>query len=153
MRKMDRKGEEGDILKSNVIYLILLVLFTIGMGVYVYAQMQGTAIWEEFYIKEIVKIINFGERNDSVCLNIHKLTALAKDNDVSLNDIINIDNVKKRICIKTTPSHTTCLRFFNEVNIINYDIKLFGGKDENDKDVNLFCFDIVRRRMLKDEKG
>lgn len=131
----------GDLLFSNVMYIILVVLFFSGMLWYVGSQADGAVIWEDYYVKEIVKVVDFGNVGDDVCLDVHKATKIAKKNSIEFNDIFKIDNTKDEVCVKLINGGGTCLSYFNNVGVINLKLKLaqkVGGEDRN-----LLCFDIV----------
>ncbi len=131
------KGELGDFLLDNVVFLILLVVFFSGMLYFILQQQEGASVWEEYYAKEIVKIIDFSERGDKACMDVHKATEIAKKNNIaSFSEIFRFDNSANEICVKLSRGRKTCFNYFNELDVVNLDLRL-GVPG------NVLCFDIV----------
>ena len=142
---MNKKGNTEDLMKSYLVYLILLVVFLAGMLLVIYGQRQGADIWSDYYSKEIVKVIDFSNAGDKICLDVHRPSVIAKDNEVrSYSEIFSIDNKNKDICVKLSKGIKRCYNYFNNVEIVNLDFKLAEGRNENDEIVNILCFDIIK---------
>jgi len=149
---MNREGE-SDILKDVIIYLILLVIFVVGMIVYLNQQQEGAGVWEEYYVKEIVKVIDFSKAGDEYFLDVHRATEIAKKNIVgSFSEIFSVDNVNNEICVKLSRGRRTCFNYFNDVDVINMELRLASGKNEKNEDVNILYFKIKERRKAENEK-
>ncbi len=149
---MNIKGE-SDILKDVIIYLILLVIFVVGMIVYLNQQQEGAVVWEEYYVKEIVKVIDFSKAGDEYFLDVHRATEIAKKNYVgSFSDIFSVDNVNNEICVKLSRGRRTCFNYFNDVDVVNMELRLAGGKNEKNEDVNILYLKIKERRNVENEK-
>ena len=142
---MNKKAALGDIVMDNAIYLIFLVIFFVGMLYFVASYKGGAVVWEDYYAKEIVKIINFANPGDSTCLDVHKATEIAKDNNVrSFSEIFTIDNADDEVCVKLSKGRRTCFNYFNGIDIVNVDLKLAEGIDkEGEHTKNILCFDII----------
>ena len=54
---MNKKATLSDLMTSNVVGIILVVMVFAGLFIYVFAQTNGAAVWEEYYAKEIARII------------------------------------------------------------------------------------------------
>ena len=142
----------GDILQDNVIYLILLVIFVGGMLYFLFQQQEGAAVWEDYYTKEIVKLIDFSNAGDKICIDVHKATKIAKKNGVSSDsEIFQIDNVENKACTKLSSGRRTCYSYFNDIDIVNFNLTLAGGVNDNGDDVNIYCFELAERTGEKDE--
>lgn len=136
---MNKRGGIGDILLDNVIYLVLLGIFIASITPFVLGQMNGGDVWADYYAKEIAKVIDFSKPGDKICLDVHKASEIAKNNNIrSFSEIFKIDNVKNEICVKLSSGRATCFDFFNDVDVINAGIELGFGKDGK----NIFCFEI-----------
>ena len=123
-------NKKAEILMSHVIYTILVVLFTVGMFLVIAQQMNGAAVWEEFYAKEISRIINLAQPEDEITLHIQKATEIAKDNEVrSFSEIFQFNNLENEICVKLSQGRKTCYSYFNEVDVVEVELKL--GVPEN----------------------
>ncbi len=143
---MNKKAALGDIVMDNAVYLIFLVIFFGGMLYFIATYEGGAAIWEDYYAKEIVKIIDLTEPGDSSCIDVHKATEIAKSNNVqSFSEIFTIDNIENKVCVKLSKGRQTCFNYFNSIDITNINLKLAGGLDEEgERNKNIFCFDTIK---------
>jgi hypothetical protein len=134
---MERKAES--ILEGTVIYLVLLILFVVPVSVFVWSQYNGGAIWADFYAKEISRVVNLAEPGDEISIDVQVATEVAEKNEVkSFNEIFNFDNVKKEICVKLEPGRKSCFTYFNNVDVVEWEIKRGLARDE----VNTLTFKI-----------
>ena len=118
-----RAGE--NIITSTVIYLVVAVLFFSGMLILLWSQMNGASVWEEYYSKEIVKLINLASPEDKITIDIQKATQIAKKNNVpTFSELFSFDNSQKKVCVKLSLGRQTCYSYFNNVIIISPEIKL-----------------------------
>ena len=141
---MNKKGES--LLTGNTIYLILLLMFTAGMFYFLLEQANGSSVWGDYFVKEVVKTIDFAEPGDNLCLDVHKATEIAKKNRLeSFSEIFRVDNVNNEVCVKLSLGRRNCISYFNEVDVVNAELKLAEGKNEDGQDINLFCFSIVEK--------
>ena len=140
---MNNKGETN-ILKDPVVYLILIVIFFVGMLFFVLQYEAGGIVWEDYYAKEIVKIIDFSKPGDKIEIDVHKATEIAKDNEVSsFSEIFQVNNKDKEVCVKLSKGRKTCYSYFNDVDVVNLELKLAEGKNEDNKEVNVLGFEII----------
>ena len=141
------ESEEGGILYDPIVYLLILVFFSMGMVYYVSQQQSGAAIWEDYYSKVIVKIINFADGGYFVCLDVHKATEIAKKNEVkSFSEIFKIDNLNNEVCVKLSQGRKTCYNYFNGVDVVNLDLQLGVNKNEKGEIANVLCFNVKEVR-------
>ena len=144
---MNKKGESQDLLKGNLVYLILLVIFFVVMLYFVLNEQEGADIWADYYAKEIVKVVDFSKARDGICLDVHKATEIAQENEVeSFSEIFQADNIENEVCVKLSRGVKRCFKYFNNVDVVNLDLKLIGGKNEEEERVNVLCFDINEAR-------
>lgn len=144
---MNKRGELGDILKDNAIFLILVVFFVIGIGLFLLQQKSGAVVWEDYYVKEIVKAVDIAEAGDEICLDVHKATEIALSNEVSLSEAFSVDNSKNEACVRLSKGRRSCFLFFNDVDVVmdSESLKLAGGVNERGEDVNVLCFNVANR--------
>ncbi len=141
---MHKRGES--VLTDNAIYLILLVMFIAGMFYFLLEQGNGSDIWGDYFAKEIAKTIDFAKPGDEICLDVHKATEIAKKSKLeSFSEIFKIDNANNEVCVKLSLGRQNCVSYFNNVDVVNVELKLAGGKNENGEDINIFCFNIVEK--------
>lgn len=121
----DKKGGVGDILLDNAIYIILAVIFTIGMFMFVWQQANGAAVWEQYYVSEIGRVINMAQPGDNINLDVQKATEIAERNRVkNFNDIFSFRNSKNEFCARLSAGRETCIKYYNNVDIVNVEMKL-----------------------------
>ena len=140
---MNRKGDEGaDFIWDNFIYIIALVILIGGTFLLINHYQNGAAIWEDYYAKEIVRIIDLGCPGDEITLDVHKATEIAKKNRVNFDNIFILDNVKNEVCVKLSPGKITCYYFFNDVNVEEIGNGLHLDFSYEDKVRNVYLFRI-----------
>ena len=130
---MNKRGGTtvSEVLMSNAIYIILVVLFFLGMLTYIGMTREGSTIWQEYYAKEITKVIDLAKPGDEVVLDIQKGSAIGKRNEVkSFTEMFQIYNENKEVCVKLNKGRATCYYFFNDVNVVGTEIVL--GVPENE---------------------
>ena len=120
---MNRRASDN-VLMNNAIYIILTVTaFTLTFFI-VRSHYNGASTWEEFYSKELTKVINLAEQGDAIILDVHKATEIAIDNEVPFREIFEFDNVNKEVCVKLSKGRKTCYSYFNNVDVVNYEVKI-----------------------------
>lgn len=149
--KMNKRAEIGDVLMDPVIYIILVVVFT-AMMFYFVSQYNGAgALWEDYYAKEIVKVVNFANVGDKIQIDVHRATEVAKANNVrSFSEIFKVDNKNNEICVKLNRGRKTCYSYFNDVDIVNLELKLLGGRNEKNEEVNVLSFGIGEKQKIEE---
>ena len=121
---MNKKGRFGDIIMNNITYLIVLVIFFTGMLMFVQAKMNGASVWEDFYAKEIAKIIDSAKPGDNVVLDVQSAIEIAVKNKIGFGEIFSFDNGRNEICVKLSRGARSCFNYFNEVAIQSEGVKL-----------------------------
>jgi len=121
---MNKRGDISDVLFENAIYIILAVVFTIGMFLFVWQQSNGAAIFEQYYASEITKAINMAQPGDKVSIDVQKATEIASNNKITdFNQIFSFFNSKNELCIKLSRGRATCMNYYNNVDILNVNMK------------------------------
>src|SRR3989344_8693837 len=96
LNKMNKKGDTNTWVSFS--FLIISVVFIIAFVIFIRRQMNGAAVWEDYYAKEIVKVINLAKPGDVIELNVHQGTVSAKKNNVNTyGDLFRIDNTHKEV--------------------------------------------------------
>ena len=102
---------------NNMTYLILLIMFIVGMLAFVYTRGNGAPVWEDYYAKEIVKIIDVSKPGDFVVLDVSKGTGIAKNNKIGFEEIFQFDNINHEVCVKLSKGGASCFSYFNNVSV------------------------------------
>ena len=143
---MNRKGEEefgGNILLETIFYVILFLVFFLFTLYRVLGYENGAALVEDFYAKEIARMINSAEYETKVCIDVTEASKIAVKRGQSLSDAFNFDNVNNEVIVSLRPSSGTAYGFFNDVDIVNKEYKELVRAEPV---VNQLCFEIVEVR-------
>jgi|SRR3989344_5621746 len=121
---LNKKGEEdADFLQDQAIYIILAVLSTIIIVIFVYNQMNAASVWEDYYAKEITKVIDSSEPGTLVELNVQKAERIAKKNEIDCKkECFSFNNKDKEICVRLGRDRNACYYFLTDANITNVEI-------------------------------
>jgi len=130
---MDKKAVGIDFLGWNFIYILLEIIFFMLMLYWVVGFQDGAALWEDFYAKEITRLVNTAEPGDEVSLDVSPVTKIAFSNGVPKSDIFNFNNVNNFVTVKLTPRGGTSFSFFRDVDVVNWDIRLVSGGAETNR--------------------
>lgn len=123
--KMNKKASISEQIMDNLVFLLLAVIFLVGMYLFVSSQKNGAAIWEEFYAKEISKVMNLAQPGDEIILDVHKGTEIANRNKIDLRkETFNFNNEKKEVCVKFNRGKKICYSYFNDVNVSSWRVEL-----------------------------
>ncbi len=129
-----------------IIYTLIVVAVFIMMFGFLTHQMNGAALWEEYYAREIVRVINALQPGDRVQLDVHKGTEIAQKNEIEKrSDIFQFDSLNNEVCVKLSVGRKSCYSYFNDVVIANVDIVL---DDRGERNVLVF---EVRSKEARDE--
>lgn len=113
------------IVMTNLVYLILLVIVTMGMLFYIQSKQNNASIWAEYYVEELSKLVNFAKPGDIITFDVHKATEIAYKKQVSSrSEIFSFDNPNNEICVKLSVGRKTCYSYFNNVDVISKGIAL-----------------------------
>ncbi|MBX4211924.1 hypothetical protein KW787_00510 [Candidatus Pacearchaeota archaeon] len=115
MELLNKKGSVGEIIKDNVVYLIITALVVLMIGSYLYVQNNGAGIWGSFYAQEIVSIVNQAQVGDSITIDVGRATRIAKRNGVPFESIFSVIPASNELCISLSTSGKNCLSYFNNV--------------------------------------
>ncbi|MEM4271863.1 MAG: hypothetical protein QXD13_02140 [Candidatus Pacearchaeota archaeon] len=124
LKKIGKKGKFGDTLMNNLTYMIVLIVFFAGMMLFIQTKMNGAGVWEDFYAKEIAKVINAAKPGDYVTLDVRSATKIAAKNKIGFEEIFSFDNDKSDVCVKLSAGGRSCYSYFNQVNIESEGVKL-----------------------------
>jgi len=120
---MNKKGES--VIWDNVIYILLAVGFFAVMWVYLWSQANSASLWEDYYSKELSKIINLANPGDKITIDAQEAVEIAKSNELpSFSKIFTFDNINQKVCVKLSLGRQTCYSYFNNVIVTDIQLKL-----------------------------
>ena len=94
---------------------------------------DGASVWEEFYAKEIAKIVDEAEPGTEINLDVTKLTEIAFGNGKSTNEIFLFNNLNNEIVVSLTRGSGTAFNFFNDVDVVEWKVELISGGAETNR--------------------
>jgi len=141
---INKRGSAGDnSLVGNVMYLIVFLLIAAPTFIFINAQKDGAATWEDFYAKEIARIINSAEPGTEVFLDV---TKAAEITGTSIEEVFSFDNLNNEVIVSLRARGGTAFSFFNDVDVVDLKIEDVLG----DEPKRLLYFRIVESEV-KDE--
>jgi len=138
LKSINKKGDGADLLRNNVAYFIIFILFFIGMFFFVSSRMNNVSFWEDFYAKEIVRAVDFAEPGDIVKIDVTLASKLASKNGKSLDKAFVFDNEGGMVIVSLGTERGKSFNYFNNVSIESEGI---GLSNENVK-VNQLRFRV-----------
>ncbi|MBS3084154.1 hypothetical protein J4423_05090 [Candidatus Pacearchaeota archaeon] len=138
---MERRGDV-DVMMYNLIYTAICISVFIGLFMYVNSYGRGSAFYEDFYSKEIINLINNAKPGMEFKIDITKLAMIAIKNGKPVKDIIYVNNVNNQITVSTRKDTGTSFGFFNDVDIVDWEVKNPSGSPETTQ----FIFKIKEKQ-------
>ena len=124
--------KQGELLVGTTVFVIVVVLFAVGMLAAVWKYSHGAAFWESFYAKEIARVVNSAEQGDEVVLDVHTATEIAQKNGVkggALRSILRFDGARREIVVSLRATGATRFSYFNDVVIVEPRIEEERGRN------------------------
>ena len=109
---------------DNIVYILFILAFTTIMAFYVYAQQDASAVWADYYAKEIVKVVDTSQPGEAITLDVHRATIIAKDHQIPYNQIFSFDNLHHAVCVQLSRGRATCYGYFTDVLLTEPTIEL-----------------------------
>jgi len=135
---MNRKGDGADIIRNNLAYMLFFLAVFVAMLFFVSSRMDNVAFWEDFYAKEIARVIDFSKQGDEVKIDVTMAVQLARKNKVEFDKIFIFDNEEGSVAVSLSRGTGKSFRYFNNVSIENEGTEL----SEEDVEVRQLIFNI-----------
>lgn len=120
---MDKKG--SNTIWDNAIYVILAIIFFSMVLYFLRNHMFQASFYENYYSKEISKVVNLAKPGDEITLDVQKATEIAQKQSLgSFSEIFQFDNVNNGVCVKLSTGRKKCYSYFNDVDIKDYELRL-----------------------------
>jgi hypothetical protein len=131
--------KKANLLMSNLIGIILVVIFTGILFLFISQKQNSASEWEDFYVKEIARMIEMSKPGDELNIDVHKITEVAYSNRLKdFNSIFTFDNDLGKICVRLSKSEKrSCYDYFNDVDIVDVKVTLLNP-------VNMLSFKVVK---------
>ena len=136
---MDNKA---NIVMDNIIHIVIFAIFFSIMFWGISSYSDGSALLEDLYAKEIARVINTAEPGMSFKIDISKIAVIAFNNGKAFSDIIDIDNINNEIRVSSRLTSGTAYKFFNDVDVVNWEVVPVSDKAEGTK----FVFEVREKQ-------
>ena len=133
---MYKKGMSN--LMWNLILMIILVVFTVGVLTFALGFTKGAAKEEDYQVKRIVAAINEAEPGVEILLDVTDATKIGFKNGKGQNNMFSFDNVDNLVIVSLRNGRATGFSYFNDVDIVDWEVRLLSGGD-----VNILYFRVV----------
>ena len=123
-KKMNKKGSSKLVL-SQIVYIVIIVIFSVVMIVYVTRSGNQSSVKEEVYAKQIALSIDKAKSGTEIDVDISEIYKFAEGNKFK-GQIINIDNEKNIVEVHLAVGKGYSYRFFSDADIswnINLDVE------------------------------
>jgi len=136
------KRADTDFIMNYVIYVVLFLLFFLGMFYFVNSHSNGSAFYEDFYAKEIAGVINNAEPGMEFKIDVTPVAAIAFKKGKPVEDIVLIDNVNNRVVVSSRLNTGTSFSFFKDVDVVDFYVESVSGNSETTR----FIFKVKERQ-------
>ena len=110
--------KRGEILISNVVFIILNLAFLLILVLFLLNQGNGAIVLEESYAKQIALLIDSATPAMLIKLDMEKARKLAQDNGVPFSEVVQIEGNVVRVRLSEKGGYT--YSFFNDVEVNSY---------------------------------
>lgn len=111
-------GKRGEILISNVVFIILNLAFLLILVLFLLNQGNGAIVLEESYAKQIALLIDSATPAMLIKLDMEKARKLAQDNGIPFSEVVQIEGNVVRVRLSEKGGYT--YSFFNDVEVNSY---------------------------------
>lgn len=102
---------------ETVIFFALNILFFVVLAVFIVNSSSGATVYEQAYAKEIALIIDQAKENTTLTIDFTDALKLAQKNGVKPEEVIQINNLEKKVIVRLGKSGGYSFGYFS-----NYDI-------------------------------
>lgn len=124
-------GDGG--LRAELGYIILAILVLASLLFFVSSAKDNVGYWEEFYVREVVKVINLAEPGQEIYLDVTKASEIAFKKGRERDKMFVFDNERNEVSVSLKPNSGKSLRFFSDVKIVDYKVERASGGAETDR--------------------
>lgn len=114
-KEINKKGSSKLVL-SQIVYIVLIVIFSVVMIAYVVRSGNQSSVKEEVYAKQIALAIDKAKPGTEIDIDTTDLYKIAESNKFK-GQIINIDNEKNTVEIHLAAGQGYSYRFFSDSDV------------------------------------
>lgn len=112
------------LLMQTTMFIILNLIFFVGMLYMVNDAGSRSFIFEQSYAKEIALIIDNAKPETVVLLDVSEMVAFANDKKIPLDNIFNVDNEKNLVRVGLSVQTGYSFKYFTDADV---ELKLEGN--------------------------
>jgi len=112
MKKEINKRGSSKLVLMQIVFIVLIVIFSVGMIAYVVRAGNQSSVKEEIYSKQIALAIDKAKPGTEIDINLTDLNSIAQRNKYNLQ-IVNIDNKMRTVIVHLAPGNGYSYRFFS----------------------------------------
>ena len=116
---MNKQGQARNILTKYLAYFLFGVVVFGGMLYWIYGFQDGAARWEDYYAKEIVRVIDSGSAGEEAYLNVAPAVAIGVKNHVLMSDMFIANNLDNSILVKLSAKTGSKFYYFNNLSVVD----------------------------------
>ncbi len=118
MKKELGKKANTDVIE-NLLFVILNLIFFVGMLVFINTSGSQTFIYEEAYAKQIALLIDNAKPGMAVSMKIDELKKIADENNQAVSEIFSVENKNNKISVDLDKNQGYSYRYYSD-----YDVEL-----------------------------
>ena len=124
---------------KEIIPLILIAFAAALIFAVIWQHTNNASNWQDYYAKELVRIIDSSKPGDNVSMDVQKGTEIAKTSGLDLlNDkLFDFNSMNHEVCVKLGKGSPTCYSYFNDVTILTSAQPIEFGMPTNTLHFNL----------------
>ncbi len=144
MTIVNKRGEVGDNpLEYNVVHIILFIIILGPTLMFANSQREGAFLWEDFYAKEVARIIDISEPGTEARIDVTKAVEVAqKRNLKEKKEIFDFNNVENEVIVRLRRDGATGFKFFNNIDVVDWKIEEISSNEEG-KTIYLLYFKVI----------
>ena len=115
--RRNKKGSTESPAYSNIIFLILNILFFVILIVFIYRAEQGLLIYEQGYAKEIALSLDKAKPGSLILINLEKGIEIAKTNKAVESNIVKIIPEKGMVVVSLSGKEGYGFTYFSDYSV------------------------------------
>lgn len=130
---MNKKGVTDNLLFWYIAYTTFVIIPFVIILVWVVGFQDGAATWEDFYAKEIARIINTAEEGEIVYLDVTSGSATGFRRHVPKQQMFRLDQEKKFVIVQFSQRSATQFYYLKNITIESIELYTPSGSEESNQ--------------------
>lgn len=113
-------------------YILVTLVFFVGMWYFVSAQQDNVSYWEDYYAKQIALLLDGSGVGMEYYIDVTHATEIGLKNGKNKDEIFSFDNVNKKVIVSLKTGSATEFSYFSNIDVKDSEVLLVsGGVDVN----------------------